>query len=500
MKKKIILLGVLFAFLGVVTVFYVKKKTRYTGYDSIGGKKVTIENFHLFLKKTPKEIEKKVRQWFATHPNAYKVLVRQEGFLGDISKKLKTSEEFFAVHKDIANTSAINYIFKVPRETFFLKISGPNNRFTNSVYNMGLGCRLIYSRSLFGKGKKNPEAKPVCLDEDKQVIMRCFKWCCPQNLLKKKPTKSQVRVLIALVVGALPREELMQIVEPILVDTFFKIDTFKPKTIEETFKVLVDYAFRILKEICYDNKILMSKKCIDTYQTASRFFHQQRFNEAIDLFNLNALEHAPETYVINISSGPRHRLSCSDEYVVLAQKAVPDYYKPLDFYTKGPQDLLDAVFSREAFLQLLQGLKYAGCNDINGKNVYVNSKTKKITYIDFEQYGFTEKTELFNKKEGIRRRNLYGVLIGFFKQFKATARQAYYLHSFIQKKWPEFYTYKEARRGFPSALQNQCEGKYDINKRAISCIVFSAHKDVKLCMRLKKYIQNILIKAGKEVL
>jgi len=110
-------------------------------YDTLGGVTVTKENLLKVVKKTPAPIVKKVKDWFGKYPDAYSVLLKQGDNLEDLIYLLGAGDNFFKTHKNLTNLSPFNYVFYLPGEDFIIKISGPQNRFHNTLGEECLGAK-----------------------------------------------------------------------------------------------------------------------------------------------------------------------------------------------------------------------------------------------------------------------------------------------------------------------------------------------------------------------
>ena len=139
----------------------------------------------------------------------------------------------------------------------------------------------------------------------------------------------------------------------------------------------------------YKKADIEGKQIGDSYGTAARIFHCQRFAEAIDTFNLNRLEKPPVSYILNLNEYAPD--SCKDEDLIFLQKKLEEH-EPLEAYFESYEHL-DTVLDKQALTQLLLAAKYAGVWDFSGSNIFVNKKTNQITMIDFEPYRDATKSE-----------------------------------------------------------------------------------------------------------
>jgi len=416
-KKKgfiVITIFVTLACVGGVIFFYDNgQREVYAGYDSIGGKKVTKENILQLVESVPVAVKKKVAGWFNVNPQAYRILVEQNGFLTDVGQFIFNARAFLNI-KGIKSVGNFNYVFKFPGEDFFIKIFGANNRFiyTTSAYNIiGLGLYLRLVEKKCG-GQLLPYYAYMDFQQDKKRIKNYFYLCCPRDILRQVPTKKQLKALLDLLVGAFPQVALRGFLYDCLVEKYAHND-FNPATVEDAFNQMLDFACEASSFRCYNRKDLAGKKFIDTYNIANRVFHRARFVEAIEKFHLDRLEKPPQSYVIRLNSHRPH--SCIDKDVVLVQYPLQSH-KPFKFYLKRPS-ILNVIFDKETFAQLLKAMKYAGLWDITGENIQVNTKTNKVTYIDFEPKNDILPHEIFNKCDKKRKLNLCYLMFEFLKRF-----------------------------------------------------------------------------------
>lgn len=400
-------------------------------YNTLGGKKVTKENLSDFAQKAPSPLAKKVLTWFANNPDAYPSLVKQKRYLTDIGTQILQGEMFFETHKELGGLSSMSYIFKVPGENFLMKICGPSNRFYNSIAALGLDNNGVYIRrmqKMIG-GEKKEIYQYMDFKEDKKRIRQCFIDCCPKDFLHTKPSGRQLKEFAYMIAGAMPQTWLGGTVKANLDETFLKKgNIFKPETLQEALDTFLDYSFQVVARRCCKKSELAHNRFIETYNIASRVFHRNRFQEAIEKFKLDTLEIPPASYIINVN--PKEPNSFVDRNVVLVQKILKGY-KPLDFYVKN-KDKLDEVFTQEALTQLLRALKYAGVWDISGKNILANPNSKKLTYVDFEHNRDIEPDELFNASNERRKNNLCRLVLELLRRFVGANSQRATVFTFIQ--------------------------------------------------------------------
>ena len=231
-------------------------------------------------------------------------------------------------------------------------------------------------------------------------------------MLQQKPTKKQIRSLAYLLSGAFPQSSIRGFIYDCLQEKYIKRD-FRPISVMDAFDQMLTFAFAAASYRCYNKKDLIGKKFIDTYNIANRVFSRARFVEAIDTFGLHTLEKPPKSYVVQISK--TNSGSCLDKDIVLVQYPLKNH-KPFAFYLKRPQ-LLNTIFNAETLMQLLQAMKYAGLWDVTGENIWVNTKTNKVTYIDFEPKNDILPHEIFNKSAYRCRLNTCYLMLEFLKRF-----------------------------------------------------------------------------------
>ena len=422
-----VLLPAILIFTGV-KIFYLKPESRYEGYDSIGGKKVTKDTILRFVEPTPVELKEKVRGWFQAHPKAYEVLVKQNGFLKDVGNLILNAKLLFKLY-GISNLGNFNYVFRIPGERFFIKIFGANNRFAYSVSYYKFSGSGLYLRRMEKKFDDTyyPFYEYMDFDQDKERIKSYFYLCCPKAILMRLPSKKQIKELIHIVTGAFPQSALRGFIYDCLIKKYGH-NGFAFQSIKDAFNQMLDFSSYAASYRCYNKKDLLSTAFIDTYNIANRVFYRVRFVEAIDKFQLDRLERPPKSYVINVSS--KRRRSCMDKDVVLVQYPLQNH-RPFKFYLKRPM-LLNKIFDKKSFGQLLRAMKYAGLWDITGENIYVNTKTKRITYIDFEPKNDILPHEIFNKSEEKRKLNLCYLMFEFLKRFPVGTAQRESVLEFIQ--------------------------------------------------------------------
>jgi len=416
-------------------------------YDTIGGKIVTRDTVDQLVPKAPKDIEYKVKKWFYICPGAYDILVKQGGVLTDVGNLILKCDQFFAKYR-LKNLGNFNYVFKFSGESFFVKIFGPNNRFIYSANDYGLYAANIYTRLIRKKkdGRYINAYDYMDLEEDKKRIKEYFYCCFPDQLLESRPTKKQRLKLLSMVAGAFPQSTVRGVVFEFLHQRYRKnIRKVKEKTIRELFEEFLDYAFYVVGFRCYRRDELEGKKFVETHNIANRVFCRARFEEAIDKFNLHRLEKPPKSYMIHLNQ--KDSAVFSDRNVVLVQYALEEH-EPFETYLKN-RKLLNKVFTREVMLQLLTAMKYAGLWDITGKNIHVNKKNNKITYIDFEPKNDVMLDELFNKSETKLRINLCYLMTEFTKRFPLGTEQRTAVEQFMKDNKEidlEWYFEETARR------------------------------------------------------
>jgi len=412
-------------------------------YDTLGGKIVTTENFHIFAKRAPGKIEQKVRRWFEQTPGAYDLLVVQDAYLTDVANLILKGYAFFK-RCNIKNLGNLNYVFQFPGDSFFIKIFGPNNRFLRTVKANKIPGISVYVRDM--QTMVDDRVARCCnymdFEADAKRIKRYFYASCSQIILDQKPTKKQIKKLIYLLAGAFPQVPIRSFIAECLIEKYLTAATdFTPQSIEAAFNEFLTLACKINYHRCFRKGDLIDKKFINTYNAANRLFFRNRFEEAIDIFGLDKLEKPPNAYIVQVNN--KKLYSCSDRDVVLVQECL-DNHRPFIYYLERP-DLLDQVFTEEVMMQILVAMEYAGLWDITGKNIHINKTTKKITYIDFEQKNDTLPTEIFNKSETKRRLNSCYLMLEFLKRFPAGTLQRKVIDEFIAKKgdYIDFAWYRE---------------------------------------------------------
>jgi len=271
----------------------------------------------------------------------------------------------------------------------------------------------------------------VSFEEEKERVKRFFSLCCPEEFLCSKPTKLQLKKLACMVAGAIVHDYIKPFVYFAIQKKYLSLrSSFAPKTIDEACNEFVEYCFEIVKERCYERADFVNKKFIDTYNIASRMFYRERFAEAIDKFNLDALEKPPLSYILNIGSEDPY--SCEDKNTILIQFSLKNH-KSLEYYVMNDPAMIDEVFTRKAINQLLQAFEYSGLWDMYVKNIFINVETKKITYIDFEYNHDVKQNQLFNKDEIQRKSSfLYAIYLGR-RMFSKFPRQKAIIENFIDK-------------------------------------------------------------------
>jgi len=445
MSKKIIFFLSVFILAGV-TLFYLHTKNS-NPYNTIGGVKVTINNLHTLVPKAPGELAGKVRRLFKKYPEACGVLVKQHDLLTDVGKSASDCSSFFDTHKELKNIGGINYIFKMPSDNFLIKISGPSVRLYNTAMKMGLGMKTAYFRRMYKPGMEG--GKTTCdyvsFDQDKQLIKKYFCMCVPESFLQQKPTREQLKQVSCMVCGALAYFELSGIAEYALYEKFLNDLSYDPKTIEQALHEFLDCAFESLEPFCYKKSDIADKTFADTYNVASRVFHMARFNEAIDKFGLNRLEKPPVGYVVNVN--PNKPYSYSDKDVVFVQRLLKDF-KSVNFYMKSnlkhhKDEILYFTVDREAILQLCKAIQYSGLWDINGDNIFINEKTKKIMYIDFEHNRDVTPCQLFNGDKEKVNKNFCEAVLGLLRLFGSFNLQKEAVYTFVKENNFDLEFYKK---------------------------------------------------------
>ncbi|MFC1843043.1 hypothetical protein ACFLYU_05290 [Candidatus Dependentiae bacterium] len=414
---------------------------------------MTKDNLLSLVAKASPEIENRVKKWFAKD-NAYNVLVKQKRLLTEVGNIDRDCRDFFEHNKQVKNIGGMNYIFKLPSYVFgnvvlqdlddsgntsgldsglgdlIVKISGPSNRFYNTAAQKGWGLNIAYFRRIY-----KPEGKLYCkymsFDEDKARIRSYFYACCPKNVLYSRPTKAQLKELAYQVCGALALEGLAGRAEYQLVKRFLKNKSYKPESAKQAFEDFLYYAFEAIGDQCYKKEDVAGKPFADTYNTASRAFHMARFNQAIKMCNLCNLQEPPQGYLINVN--PQNPHSCADKDVVFVQEFLKGC-KPVDFYITHKPEVIKKICTPETIQQLCKAIEYSGLWDINGDNIFVNTKNNKIVYMDFEHNRCVSPKDSFNVSSKHLNHNMCEALWGLLRLFGEFRAQKAAVFKFIQEK------------------------------------------------------------------
>jgi len=448
MRKKIIYSLFVFIFVGAAFYyFYTNYYMPYNLYNTIGGVSVSVKNIETLVPKAPADVVNNVHFLFEVYSEAYDTLVKQHDLLTEVGNCASDCASFFTNHPELKNIGGINYIFKVPSEDFLVKISGPSTRLYNTAMHMGLGMKIAYFRRVYKPGMQ--QGKTFCrymsFDEDKKLIEKYFRMCVPRMFLQEKPTRNQLRKLAYMVCGSLAHFGLSGRADCRIEETFLNNLDYCPKTIQQALSDFLDCAFDAIQSFCYQKSDLVGKAFADTYNVASRVFHMARFNEAIDVFRLDRLARPPMGYIVHVN--PQKPYSCSDRDVVFVQQMVKDF-KTVQFYISSDKkqvyDQLFQVFDDEAIRQLCKAIQYSGLWDINGDNILINEKTKKIMYIDFEHNRDVTPNQLFNGSKEKVQNNVCEAIVGLLKLFRSFRAQKLAIHAFVKENDIDLESYVQA--------------------------------------------------------
>jgi len=398
-------------------------------YDTLGDQVVSTSNLLQVVAKAPDDVEVEIKEWFLQHPDAYEVLIRQDGFLHDAGYLYMKASNFFDYYEDVYNWGLMNYTFQLPRTRYLLKISSALVRFKYTASQLGLGCSWGYCF----RWMKDYNGK-ICmryrgLDEDRVRLQECFKLCCSEPFLNQKPSPDQLQGLCKMVCGVFPHSTIRFYLYEALLEKYFQEDSaFRPQTFQKAFDMLVSAAYKMVPDLCYRKCDIFGHRIGDSYTAASRVFHSCRFAQAIDGSGLHRLEKPPTCYICSIND--ERPESCEDKDILFVQRML-DNHEPLKYYLDNTSEGLDAIFDQETTLQFLAAAKYAGIWDITEDNIFINCSTGKVTFIDFEHAHDTTEQELFNVSRKRRIKNLCDVIARCLRLFPQDSIQERAILQFV---------------------------------------------------------------------
>ncbi len=471
--------------------------------DTINGKKVTTENFQNHFERPPLEFVYKMKEWIQDHPGAHTLVCAPEGCMTDVGYMSLLAKRFFDDYGDTEDIGSMNHVFELPNTDFLVKITSANSRFLYTASELGLDFSFGIMLRSIKNGKKGTSIGYVDLQEDKQRVQEYLFACFDQTFLSKRPQGWQLERLVEVVSDAMPARMVRRYVYDRMVETYVKSEiAYTPETLKEAFEEYIDTAFIFANEVGYKKADIDGKKIGDSYGTAGRMFHCQRFAEAIDKFNLDRLEKPPVSYVLNLNE---HALdSCKDEDLIFLQKKL-DNHEPLKTYFES-QERLDTVLDKQAVTQLLLAAKYAGVWDFSGSNIFVNKETNQITMIDFEHYRDATKNELFGTNKEKLKRNFCIFLFYALDRLPKDCVQKKWLLEFIENDnditLQEVYASDDRdrwqgkdmgllgrflRHEYPTSDARQCA----YYREAILCEFLSTSEKFSI-FRVEAYVKNVL--------